>query len=87
MSNERKTLIPYVAMESALEKADRQSKRLWVIIILLIVALLGSNVAWIVYENQFVTTDVEMRDIEQYADNGGDNQIIGGDYYGIGTEN
>lgn len=84
---ENKTmLIPYVAMESALEKADRQNKRLWVVIIILIIALLGTNVAWTIYESQFETAKVSMEEVEQNVDNGGEIRIIGGDYYGNDSE-
>lgn len=80
---ENKTmLIPYVAMESALEKADRQNKRLWVVIIILVIALLGTNVAWTIYESQFEKTEVSIEDVDQQIDGSGDNKIIGGDYYG-----
>lgn len=41
--------------------AERTIKRLWVLIILLIVLLFGTNAAWVYYESQFedVTTTVE----------------------------
>lgn len=34
--------------------AERTVKRLWIIIILLIVLFVGSNAAWIWYESQFI---------------------------------
>ena len=79
-------MIPYVAMESALEKADRQQKRLWIIILVLVAALVLSNLGWIIYESQFMDAEISYGNIEQSADSGGKNQIIGGDYYGNDTE-
>ena len=34
--------------------AERTIKRLWILIIILVLLLFGSNVAWIVYESSFV---------------------------------
>ena len=45
--------------------AERTIKRLWILIILLIVLLFGSNVAWILYESSFVD-----QVITQTADSG-----------------
>lgn len=33
--------------------AERTIKRLWIAVILLIVLLVGSNIAWLIYEAQF----------------------------------
>lgn len=55
-------------------------KWLIAVILILIVLLVGSNVAWIVYENSFEDY-VITQDVEQDADNG-TNNFVGGDYYG-----
>ena len=47
------TNVPYVVHESAMARAERQSKRLVAVIILLIVLLVGSNIGWLVYESSF----------------------------------
>ena len=67
--------------------AERTIKRLWIVIILLIVLLVGTNAMWIYYESQFedvVTT------VTQEAESDGDGNIslrnIGGDYYGGESE-
>lgn len=54
--------------------------RLWVIIVLLIVLLFGTNAAWIYYNSQF-TEETITQEVEQMAENG-TNKFIGGDYYG-----
>lgn len=45
--------VPYVVHESAMARAERQTKSLVWVIVLLIVLLVGSNIAWIAYENSF----------------------------------
>lgn len=45
--------VPYVVHESAMARAERQTKVLIWVIVLLIVLLVGSNIAWIAYENSF----------------------------------
>lgn len=56
-------MIPYIAFESATSRQERTIKRLWVVCLVLIAALLGTNGGWIYYESQFeyfeVTQEVE----------------------------
>jgi hypothetical protein len=68
--------VPYIVHESAMTRAERGSKRLWVVIILLIVLLVGSNGAWLWYESQFeIVETVEVT--QENAD--GYNNYIGND--------
>ncbi len=70
--------VPYVVHESAMARMERQSKRLWLVILVLIGALIASNLAWIIYESSFeevVATDEIIVD----ADGGGDANYIGQD--------
>lgn len=70
--------IPYVVHESAMERAERQTKSLVWIIVLLIVLLVGSNVGWLIYENSFedvVTTEETIIDAQQ---DGEGTNIVGG---------
>ena len=76
----QKVNVPYVVHESAMARMERHSKRLWIVILVLIGTLIGSNVAWVVYENSFEDY-VITQDVEQDADNG-TNNFVGGDYYG-----
>ena len=46
------------ALEMQGMRADRTNRRLFIIVILLIVALLGSNAGWLYYESQFVEEKV-----------------------------
>ena len=73
-------VVPYAAHEIAIATSERHSKRLWIVILVLIVALIASNLAWIIYEAQFekVETTTEEYDIEQDAEGGNNNSIING---------
>lgn len=74
--------VPYIVHESDMARLERTIKRLWILLILLIVLLVGSNVAWIAYESQFteevVTTETEA---EQETEDGS-NYVVGGDMNG-----
>ena len=74
--------VPYIVHESDMARLERTIKRLWILLILLIVLLVGSNVAWIAYESQFteevVTTETEA---EQESEDGS-NYVVGGDMNG-----
>lgn len=76
-------MIPYIAFESATSRQERTIKRLWILCIILIVALLGTNAGWIYYENQFEDV-VVTQDVEATSDGESDLNLntIGGDFYG-----
>ena len=78
--NKTPETVPYMMHESAMARAERGAKRLWIVIILLIVMLVGTNVGWLIYESQFEDL-VITQEVEQDADNG-ENHFIGGDYIG-----
>lgn len=68
--------VPYIVHESAMARTERCAKRLWTVIILLIVLLVGTNGAWLWYESQFETVEtVEVT--QENAD--GYNNYIGND--------
>lgn len=70
--------LPYVAHEIAMAQSERNIKRLWIIILVLIVALIGTNLAWIIYESQFEVVEETTTTITQ--DNAdGYNNYIGND--------
>ena len=72
--------------EIAIAFAERTTKRLWVVIIILIGLLLATNAGWLWYESQFeyVTEAIIEQNVEQDA-KGGNNSFIGGDYNGEAT--
>lgn len=74
------------AFEATLVSFEKTIKRLWIVIIILILLLAGSNAAWIYYESQFAD---ESWTYEATADNGS-NAIANGDgevyFYGGSRE-
>ena len=60
--------------------AERTIKRLWVLVILLIVLLVATNGAWLWYESQWETVQETTQTVTQ--EGSGANQFVGGDYYG-----
>ena len=68
------TNIPYIAYEAAQSRLERIIKRLWITVMLLVVLLVGSNVAWIIYEAQY-----EDFSITAEQDGDGINIVGGGD--------
>ena len=55
MGDEKVLTVPFVVYESATSKLERTIKRLFIVLILTIICLVGTNVAWVVYEAQFET--------------------------------
>jgi hypothetical protein len=77
-TNSTPASVPYVVHESAMARAERHTKALVWVIVLLIVLLVGSNGAWLWYENQFEVVEETTTTITQdYAD--GYNNYIGND--------
>ena len=75
--------VPYIVHESDMSRLERQLKRLWIVILVLIFLLVGSNCAWLWYESQFQV--VEETVIEAEQDGSGIN-IVGGGDIDYGTE-
>jgi hypothetical protein len=70
-------------------QANVDKRRMFIIIIVLIFALVGSNLAWIIYERQFETVEIireteegSQIDYKQDTSDGGNNFIVGGDFNG-----
>ena len=68
--------VPYNTYEVALARLERVIKRMWVLVLSLIILLFVSNAAWIWYCNQWET--VESLEITQ-ENEGGNNNYIGND--------
>lgn len=47
-------MISYAAHEGMMARMERTIRRLWILCIILIILLAGTNAAWIYYESQFV---------------------------------
>ena len=68
--------VPYIVHESSMARMERQIKRLWITILVLIFMLVGTNGAWLWWNYQWET--VEKWEITQEND-GGYNNYIGND--------
>jgi hypothetical protein len=73
--------VPYIVHESDMARLERTIKRLWILLVLLIVLLVGSNVAWTIYESQFEYETVTEIDADQETEDG-NNYVVGGDMNG-----
>lgn len=70
--------VPFVVYQATAARQERQIRRMWIVVLVLIVALIVSNLAWIVYESSFeekITTEEIIID----ADNNGNANYIGQD--------
>ena len=82
--------IPYYVHEGEMSRMERVNKRLWLALLIIFLAFVGTNVGWIVYENQFVdvvTTDysADAEDNRTAIINGEGSVTINGN--GAGTDN
>lgn len=77
MSREKQDVafIPYFIAEGMADRQALTIKRLWILCILLIVLLVGSNALWLWYESQWQVVETE---ITQESESG-HNNYIGGD--------
>ena len=76
MENNEVKSIPYFVHEGMMARQERTIKRLWILCIIIFLAFVASNAAWIWYENQFmdvVTTNEITQDVN--SEDGG-NAII-----------
>jgi hypothetical protein len=75
--------ISYIAFESATARQERTIKRIWILCIALLIALVGSNIGWICYENQFEEVSVT-QEVDATADGSSNINLntVGGDYNG-----
>lgn len=83
-TDKKPSSVPYAVLEDFKETAKANSLKWFIICLVLIVLLVGSNIGWLVYENSFEDVVIS-QEVEQDADNG-ENHFIGGDMIGE-TEN
>ena len=82
-STETKTpaTVPYQVFKDFKETAKANSLKWFIICLVLIVLLVGSNIGWLIYESQFETIETTTQEVVQEAENG-ENHFIGGDIVG-----
>lgn len=70
-------MISYAAHEGMMARMERTIRRLWILCIILIILLAGTNAAWIWYESQFMDESLTVtQDLD--SGNGGDAVINDG---------
>lgn len=74
--------VSYLMYESAQARSERINKRLWILCIVLIVALVGTNAGWIIYESQYedvvtVSQEVDSHESPAYVNGTGAMTING----------
>lgn len=67
--------VSYIVFESTIARFDRVIKRMWIVILILVFLLLGTNLAWLCYEQQF-TDEIT---VTQENDGQGHNNYVDGD--------
>lgn len=75
--------VPYIVHEGDVARLERVIKRMWVLVLLLIILLVASNAAWLYYESSFEEIRIEQDNESGY------NNFIGndGDIYNGETDN
>lgn len=66
-AEERVAEIPFFVHEADMARLERTNKRLFIVVLVLILSLIGTNCGWLVYESQFmdvVTTTTETVDVD-----------------------
>ena len=89
LNDEQKSAqIPYYVHEMEMTRLERINKRLWIFLLIIFIALVGTNAGWIVYESQFMDESYSY-EVTQDSGEGGQNtytgntvKIMGGDYNG-----
>lgn len=67
----------YLMWESSQSRSERTNGRLWIICIILIIALIGSNLGWLHYESQFEDVVTTTQTVTQSTEDGGNNTFTG----------
>lgn len=59
MSEKELASVPYYVHEGTVDRLMSIVKKLWILALVLVILLVGTNLAWILYESQFETVTVE----------------------------
>ena len=73
--------VPYIVHEGAVARLERVIKRMWVLVLSLIILLFVSNAAWIWYESQYQTIEPTITQENEDGYNnyiGNDGDIVNG---------
>ena len=65
--------VPYVVHEADMARQERTIKRMWILLLVMLFLLVGTNGAWIYYENSFEDISITQENEDGY------NNFIGND--------
>lgn len=83
---EQRQTVPYIVHEADMARQERTIKRLWILLIIVIFLLVGSNIAWLMYESSFEEVAATTTEIDAQQENTeGNNYAVGGDVIGETT--
>lgn len=68
--------VPYIVFEGEMARLERIIKRQFILILVTICFLVGTNVCWICYENQFEDVVTTTQDVQQKVDTDNGDAII-----------
>lgn len=68
--------------EANAARLERTIVRLWILLILMLFMLIGTNYAWFYYESQFEDVNTTVTQDVQQESESGSNTFVGGDYHG-----
>lgn len=80
-TDKKPSSVPYAVLADFKETAKANSLKWFIICLVLIVLLVGSNIGWLVYESQFEVVEETHQEVVQDAENG-ENHFVGGDVIG-----
>lgn len=67
--------VPYIVHEGSMTRLERANERLFILIVILVLLLVGTNGAWLYYESQF-TDKVETTTVTQELESDDGDAII-----------
>ena len=72
--------VPYIIHEGTMARMERTIKRLWILCIVLVAVLVGTNAAWLYYESQFEDVVITQENADGYNNYiGNDGDIVNGE--------
>lgn len=80
-TDKKPSSVPYAVLVDFKETAKANSLKWFIICLVLIILLVGSNIGWLVYESQFEVVEETYQEVVQDAENG-ENHFVGGDVIG-----
>lgn len=82
---ENPNFVPTLVFEYAQARMERSNRRLWILAIVLVILLFGTNISWVIWENQWEYIPSATVSQEVTTDGGGNAYIQDGGNINYGT--